>query len=119
MRATPILCALLLAATPALAQSNGQSNIGLTQYPAPKCDAPPAVDPSMKPQTPDANRATSQTDALLYNSRVRAYNNAMRAHNDGVKTYAACVQGYIAAGKADIARIQTAVDAAVATANGQ
>jgi hypothetical protein len=113
------LCVLLLAATPALAQSNGPSNIGLTQYPAPKCDVPPAVDPSMKPQTPDADRNTSPTDAMLYNARVRTYNNAMRAHNDGVKTYAACVQGYIAAGKADIERIQAAVDKAVATANGQ
>jgi hypothetical protein len=119
MRAAPVLCALLLAATPALAQSNAPSNIGLTQYPAPKCDVPPAVDPSMKPQAPDADRNTSQTDALLYNARVRTYNNAMRAHNDGVKAYATCVQGYIAAGKADIERIQAAVDAAVATANGR
>jgi hypothetical protein len=115
MRAVPALCILLLAATPALAQSN----IGLTQYPAPKCAVPPAVDPAMKPDTPDPNRNTSSTDALLYNSKVRAYNTAMRAHNDGVKTYAECVQGYIAAGKADIERIQTAVDAAVATANGR
>jgi hypothetical protein len=43
----------------------------------------------------------------------------MRAHNDGVKDYTACIQGYIAAGKADMARIQAALDAAVATANTQ
>jgi hypothetical protein len=116
MRARTILSLLLLAATPALAQSN----IGLTQYPAPKCTVPPAVDPAMKPVAPDENsRTTAPTDAFLYNSKVRAYNTAMRAHNDGVKAYAECVQGYIAAGKADIQRIQSAVDAAVATANGQ
>jgi len=115
MRLLPALVMVLLAAAPALAQSN----IGLTQYPAPTCAVPPSVDPGMKPATPDQGRSETSTDAFIYNAKVRAYNAAMRAHNDGVKVYAACVQGYIAAGKADIQRIQAAIDAAVATANGQ
>ena len=115
MRTLPALAVFLLAAVPALAQSN----IGMAQYPAPKCAVPPAVDPTMKPAAPDPSRNSAETDAFIYNSKVRAYNTAMRAHNDGVKAYAECVQGYIAAGKADIQRIQTAVDLAVATANGQ
>ena len=113
MRHAPVLFALLLAASPALAQSN----IGLTQYPAPKCDVPPAVDPAMKPAAP--SDTPSAGEAALYNTKIRAYNTAMRAHNDGVKKYADCVQGYIAAGKADIQRIQAAIDTAVAVANGQ
>ena len=114
MRIPPVLAALLLTATPALAQSN----IGLSQYPAPKCEVPPAVDPAMKP-VPPTDDPPSQGAANLYNSKVRAYNAAMQAHNAGVKIYAACVEGYIAAGKADIQRIQAAIDAAVAAANGQ
>jgi hypothetical protein len=118
MRIPPVLVALLLAATPALAQSAVSSNIGLSQYPAPKCEVPPAVDPAMKPVPPTDDPPT-QGAANLYNSKVRAYNAAMQAHNAGVKVYAACVEGYIAAGKADIERIQVAIDAAVAAANGQ
>ena len=113
MRRLPALFALLLAATPALAQSN----IDMKQYPAPKCAVPPEVDPALKPAPPSEN--PNEGEAAYYNSKVRAYNNAMRAHNDGVKAYAACVQTYIAAAKADMQRIQAAVDAAVATANGQ
>jgi|GEM_PF-3032130 len=119
MRVPLAIVALLLAAAPALAQSN----IGLSQYPAPKCAVPAAVDPAMKPEDPNdpanANRPNSEGDVFDYNRKVRAYNTAMRAHNDGVKTYTACVESYIAAGKADIQRIQAAVDAAVAAANGQ
>jgi hypothetical protein len=113
MRKTSVLVALLLAAMPAMAQSN----IGLAQYPAPKCAVPPAVDPAMKPVPPPD--PPSEGAANLYNSKVRAYNAAMRAHNDAVKGYAACVQDYVAAGKADIQRIQSALDAAVAAANTQ
>ena len=117
MRFIPALLVLLLATAPALAQSSLPSNIGLAQYPAPKCAAPPVVDPAMKPAAPPSN--PTETEAMLYNSRIRTYNAAMRAHNEGVKTYAECVQAYIAAGKADMQRIQAAVDAAVAVANGQ
>ncbi|MBV9548166.1 MAG: hypothetical protein JO256_00655 [Alphaproteobacteria bacterium] len=113
MRILPAIILLASAALPALAQSN----IGLTQYPAPKCAVPPPVDPALKPAPPPDNATEAQ--AGIYNSRVRAYNTAMRAHNDGVKAYADCVQGYIAAGKADIGRIQAALDAAVAAANSQ
>lgn len=119
MRAPLVLFALLLAAAPALAQSN----IGINQYPAPKCAVPPPVDPAMKPLDPNdpanPSRPNSEGDVFDYNRKVRAYNTAMRAHNDGMKAYAACMDGYVAAAKADIQRIQSAVDAAVAAANAQ
>ena len=113
MRITSICIALALTAAPALAQSN----IGLDKYPAPKCTVPPPADASLKPAAPPDS--PSEAQATIYNSRVRAYNTAMRAHNDGVKTYADCVQAYIAAGKADIARIDTAIKAAADAANAQ
>jgi hypothetical protein len=117
MRLTHAVPVLLLAAVPALAQNKIESNIGLAQYPAPKCAAPPQADASLKPAAPPENPTEAQ--AGIYNSRVRAYNAAMRAHNDAVKDYTACIQGYVAAGKADIQRIQSALDAAVAAANTQ
>lgn len=107
-----LVAALLLATTPALAQSN----IGLTQYPEPKCDKPPGLDAVKKPTTPDD---PTPAQAGIYNAQLRAYNAAIRAHNDGARAYGECVQGYLAAGKADMARIQAALDAAVAIANGQ
>jgi len=113
MRITSICIALALTAAPALAQSN----IGLDKYPAPKCTVPPPADASLKPAAPPDNPSDAQ--ATIYNSRVRAYNLSMRAHNDGVKVYADCVQAYIAAGKADIARIDTAIKAAADAANAQ
>jgi len=113
MRITPALFVLLFAAAPALAQSN----MGMAQYPAPKCAVPPAVDAAQRPKPP-ANDA-DELEVVAYNSKVRGYNAAMRAHNDGMKTYAACVDVYVAAAKADINRIQMAVDAAVAAANAQ
>ena len=117
MRALPVLAVFLLIATPLPAQPKTESNIGLTQYPAPKCDVPQAVDPSLKPSAPPEN--PSEAQASIYNSRIRAYNAAMRTHNDGVKVYATCIEGYIAAAKADIGRIQAGMDSAVAAANQQ
>ena len=117
MRLMSALVVLLLTAMPALAQTKIESNIGLTRYPAPKCAAPPQADAALKPASPPENPTEAQAD--IYNSRVRAYNMAMRARNDAVKDYTACIQGYIAAGKADIQRIQSALDAAVAAANAQ
>jgi hypothetical protein len=124
MRLMNVVLALLLTAAPALAQNKIESNIGLAQYPAPKCEAPKPVDDAMKPQPPgddsaNPRRPNAETDVVDYNRRVRAYNAAMRAHNDAVKDYAGCVQAYVAAGKADIQRIQSALDAAVAAANAQ
>lgn len=107
----PAACLVCLLSTPALAQSN----IGLAAYPVPKCAVPPSVDPTTKPEPPDlTNRPLIETNAFLYNQKVRAYNLAMRVHNDGVKAYAACVVGYLAAAKADIQRIQATMDAIVA-----
>ena len=117
MRLRSACLLLLLCPVPALGQTKIESNIGLEKYPAPRCAVPPPVDPALKPPPP--SDTPNEGEAAYYNAKVRAYNNAMRAHNDGVKAYADCVQGYIAAGKADIARIQAAVDSAVATANGQ
>jgi hypothetical protein len=111
---TSVLLALLVATMP----TQAQSNIGLTQYPAPKCAMPPDVDAAAKPEAPNpANRSGNATEVFLYNANIRVYNSAMRAHNDGVKSYARCVEGYIAAGEADIQRIESAIDALVSVAN--
>jgi hypothetical protein len=109
MRTTIALIALL-AATPALAQSN----IGLTDYPAPKCTRPPSLDGVKKPTAPD-NPTPAQAE--IYNSQIRAYNTAARGRNEAVKTFNDCMQAYVAAGNADIKRIQDAVNAAVGAAN--
>jgi len=111
MRMTIVLIALL-SATPALAQSN----IGLTDYPAPKCTRPPSLDSVKKPTAPD-NPTPAQAE--IYNSQIRAYNTAARGRNDAVKAFNACMQAYVAAGNADIKRIQDAVNGAVGAANTQ
>jgi hypothetical protein len=109
MRTTVALIAFL-AATPALAQSN----IGLTAYPAPACAKPPALDGVKKPSLPD-NPTPAQAE--IYNSQIRAFNRAAQDRNAAVKTFNACMQAYVAAGNADIKRIQEAVNAAVNAAN--
>ena len=109
MRTTIALIALL-AATPALAQSN----IGLDQYPAPKCTRPPSLDGVKRPDTPN-NPTPAQAD--IYNSQIRAYNRAVQGRNEAVKTFNECMQAYVAAGNADIKRIQDAVNTAVNAAN--
>lgn len=103
---------LLLVATPALAQSN----IGLSAYPAPKCDKPAAIDPALKPAPPPNNPSNDQAEA--YNAKVQKFNTAMRARNEQVKVFDACMQAYVAAGNADLKRITDAVNEAVAAANG-
>jgi hypothetical protein len=107
------LYALALIATPCFAQSN----IGLTQYPAPKCDKPQPVDASAQPAAPPENPTTIQAES--YNSRLRAYNNAIRDYNGRVETYSACIQTYLANGNADARRIREALDAAVAAVNAK
>jgi hypothetical protein len=109
MRILPALCFLLLA-TPALAQSN----IGLTDYPAPKCTRPPSLAGVKKPAVPN-NPTPAQADT--YNAEIRAYNIAAQGRNEAVKTFNACMQAYVAAGNADIRRIQDAVNGAVNAAN--
>lgn len=122
--ATPLSLALLLSVQAAAGQTTGttnaQSNIALTQYPAPDCAPPSPVDPATKLAAPDpANRTQTATEIFLYNSKVRAYNTTIHAHNDGVKNYGHCIESYVAAGNADIQRIQSAIGAAVAAANGR
>jgi hypothetical protein len=107
------LYALALIATPCLAQSN----IGLTQYPAPKCDKPQPVDVSARPPAPPENPSTSQAES--YNSRLRAYNNAIRDYNGRIETYNSCIQTYLANGNEDARRIREALDAAVAAVNAK
>lgn len=100
----------LLAATPALAQSN----IGLTDYPAPKCTKPSTMDGVKKPTAPD-NPTPAQ--AGIYNAQIRAYNAAAKDRNEAAKTFNDCMQAYVAAGNADMKRIQDAVNTAVGAAN--
>jgi len=109
MRA-PFFLIALLAATPALAQSN----IGLTDYPGPKCEKPPSLDGVKMPTAPD-NPTPAQ--AGIYNAQIRTYNAAVRARNEALKPFNDCMQAYVAAGNADIRRIQDAVNAAVNAAN--
>jgi hypothetical protein len=109
MRIPSALCLLLLA-TPALAQSN----IGLSDYPAPKCTRPPSLDGVTRPTVPD-NPTPAQAD--IYNAQIRAYNAAAQGRNEAVKNFNACMQAYVAAGNADIRRIQDAVNGAVNAAN--
>ncbi len=109
------LAIFLLAAAPALAQPAIQSNIGLAQYPAPKCAVPPPA--GAEEPKPPATQNPSEGQAELYNRQVRAYNAAMVARNGAMKAYSACVQDYVTAAKADLDRIQSAVNAAVAAAN--
>jgi hypothetical protein len=109
------LLALALLTTPAMAQTG--SNIGLTQYPAPKCDKPQPVDASMRPAAPPENPSESQAE--VYNSRLRAYNNAIRDFNSRIEAYNGCIKTYMDNGSADARRIREALDAAVAAVNAK
>jgi hypothetical protein len=101
----------MLVATPCLAQPG--SNIGLGQYPAPKCDKPQAVT-----ATPPKKLPEKYTDdqAIAYNKQVDAYNAQLRARNAQMTAYNSCLQAYIANGNEDARRIRDALDAAVAEA---
>jgi hypothetical protein len=110
-----LTAALALIAAPGFAQTG--SNIGLTQYPAPKCDKPQPVDASARPPAPPENPNTTQAES--YNSRLRAYNNAIRDFNTRVEAYNSCIQTYLANGNADAKRIRDALDAAVAAVNAK
>ncbi len=108
----------------AAASAPERTNIGLARYPAPKCDAPPPMPPELTLENPANNptnprRPNSEMDVFDYNRRVRAHNAAVSAHNDGIKANAGCLEGYVAAAKADIRHIQTAVNDAVAAANAR
>ncbi len=105
---------LLLAATPALAQG---SNIGISQYPAPTCTKPAAVDETQKLKPPPEKFNDDQ--AIAYNKRVDAYNVAMRDYNGRLTAFNGCIQAYLANGNADMRRIKDALDAAVAAANAK
>ncbi len=107
------LLLMLLAATPALAQTPAGSNMGLTQYPAPSCTKPAGIDATAKPAPPPDNLTDLQ--AIAYNRKVDAYNAAMRANNEQMNAFAACINAYIANGNADMQRIRAALDAAIAS----
>ena len=110
-----LLTALLLLATPAGAQTG--SNIGLAEYPAPKCDKPQPVSEDLRPKAPPENPSDAQ--ANVYNSRLRSYNAAIRDYNSRVESFNVCIQAYLANGNADARRIREALDAAVALANAK
>jgi hypothetical protein len=101
------LYALPLLATPCLAQSN----IGLTQYPAPKCEKPQPVTATQPRPLPEKY---TDDQAIAYNKQVDAYNAQMRSYNAQMTAYGGCLNAYIANGNADMQRIRAALDAAVA-----
>ena len=105
---------LLLTAAPALAQG---SNIALSQYPAPTCTKPQAVDETQKPRPPSENASNDAVET--YNRRVDVYNAGMRGYNAQLTAYNGCMQAYIANGNADLQRIQGALNAAAAAANAK
>ena len=109
-----VLCTLMLLATPCWAQTG--SNIGLSEYPAPKCEKPKAVDESLRPRTPED---PTEAQANVYNARLRAYNTAIRDFNSRIEVFNTCIQAYMANGNADARRIREALDAAVALANSK
>lgn len=112
---------LLLAAGPALAQSNN----GEASYPPPKCEKPAPLDPTLKPVLPPSMAAAGANehtiapagDIAYYNHKVLAYNEASRAHGAAMQVYGACIDAYVMAAKADIARIDAAIGDAMASAN--
>ena len=109
--------ALTLLAAPWLTTpSAAQSNIGLTEYPAPKCEKPQAVSEDLRPRVPPD---PTEDQANIYNSRLRVYNNAIREYNGRIETYNACIQAYMANGNADARRIREALDAAAAMVNAK
>ena len=93
--------------TPSLAQSN----IGLTQYPAPSCEKPQAVTATQPRPLPEKY---TDAQAIAYNKQVDAYNAQMRSYNAQMTAYGACLNTYIANGNADMQRIRAALDSAVA-----
>jgi hypothetical protein len=98
-------------ATGALAQAG--SNIGLSDYPGPKCAKPekpvqPGAQPSM-----DAGPAA--VDA--YNAQVRHFNDAVKSYNQGQTDFNACMKAYVDNGNADMTRIKQRLDQAVTEAN--
>jgi len=111
--AGPIFVSLIgvMIATGAHAQTG--SNIGLTDYPGPKCTKPekpvqPGAEPSM-----DAGPAA--VDA--YNAQVRHFNDAVKSYNQGQADFNVCMKAYVDNGNADMTRIKQRLDQAVMQAN--
>jgi hypothetical protein len=108
---------LMLALTPVLtiggAMAQTGSNIGLTEYPAPKCERP------QKPVPPGAQPGMDEGPGAVdaYNGRVRAFNTAVNNYNQASADFGACVNAYVANGNADMARIKQRLDQAVIQAN--
>ena len=105
-------------ATSALAQTQAPagSNIGLTNYPAPKCDKP--VLGTKKP-LPLNDDNPSISEAAGYNNEVTRYNAALKTYNTQMESFNACIQTYMANGNADMVRIRDALASVVAAANAK
>jgi hypothetical protein len=101
----------VMIATGASAQTG--SNIGLTDYPGPKCakaqkPVPPGPQPGM-------DEGPAAVDA--YNARVHQFNDAVKNYNQGVTDFNVCMKAYVDNGNADMARIKQRLDLAVSEAN--
>lgn len=104
-----VLALLIFFAAPAMAQTG--SNIGLTEYPAPKCEKPSPVDAAKPKPLPEKY---TDAQAIAYNKQVDAFNAQMRTYNAQMTAFGNCLNAYIANGNADMQRIRAGLDAAVA-----
>jgi len=101
----------VMLSTGALAQTG--SNIGLTDYPGPKCAKPE------KPVQPGAQPSLDAGPAAVdaYNAKVRQFNDAVKGYNQGLADFNVCMKAYVDNGNADMARIKQRLDQAVMQAN--
>jgi hypothetical protein len=104
-----ILCALLLAPLPVVAQT-GAGNLPPDFYPPPHCEKPQSLG---KPPA-----LMNQLQMQAYNAPVmQAYNAKVKNFNSQAAAFNACMQDYSDRAQADINAIQATVHAAVAAAN--
>jgi hypothetical protein len=101
----------VMIATGAFAQTG--SNIGLTEYPGPKCAKP------QKPVPPGSQPGLDEGPAAVdaYNAKVRHFNDAVKDYNQAVADFDICMKAYIDNGNADMTRIKQRLDQAVIEAN--
>jgi hypothetical protein len=102
------LALLIILTMPVSAQTG--SNIGLTEYPAPKCEKPKPVDAAKPRPLPEKY---TDAQAIAYNKQVDSFNAQMRTYNNQMTAFGTCLNAYIANGNADMQRIRAGLDAAV------
>ena len=101
----------VMVATGAFAQAG--SNIGLTEYPGPKCVKPEK--PAQPGAQPSMDAGPAAVDA--YNAQVRHFNDAVKNYNQASADFNVCMKAYVDNGNADMTRIKQRLDQAVGDAN--